>query len=73
MTSDGKIFAELKNPVVPTSVLEDILRWKQAGATFDDVLQRLRLKCVPPNIVPKPWMPGQSPASSKHTLIAHFI
>ena len=59
--------AELSNPAVPTSVLENILRWKQAGATFEDVLHRLRLKCVPPNIVPKPWMPGQFAASSWHT------
>lgn len=64
VTSDGKIEAELNNPVVPTSVLEDIWRWKQAGATFEDVLRRLRLKCVPPNVVPKPWMPGECSALS---------
>ena len=72
MTSDGKIVA-----AVPTNVLENILRWKQAGATFEDVLHRLRLKCVPPNIVPKHWMPGQFAASSWHTHMyifsVHFI
>lgn len=56
--SDGKIAAELSNPAVPTSVMENIFRWKQAGATFADILHRLRLKCVPPNFVPKPWIPG---------------
>ena len=69
MTSDGKIEAGLNNPVVPTSILQDVWRWKQGGATFEDVLHRLRLKCVPPNIVPKPWMPSQFPASSWYTFL----
>ncbi len=57
-STDGSIQALRKNPVVSASLLKEIHSWKRSGASFDDIVDRLRLRCVPPEYVPKLWMPG---------------
>ena len=58
VTADGSVVAEMHNVAVPSATLEEIVQWKKNGATYEDVIKRLRLKCVPPGFVPKPWSPG---------------
>ena len=41
-----------------TSLLEEIYTWEENGATFEDILERLRLRCVPPGYTPTPWSSG---------------
>lgn len=42
----GIIEAEVVNRAVPTSVLKEILTWKEEGCTLDDVITRLRIRTV---------------------------
>ncbi|XP_064390678.1 uncharacterized protein LOC135338466 [Halichondria panicea] len=58
-STDGSIQAVRKNPAVSASLLKEIHSWKRSGASLDDIVDRLRSRCVPPEYVPKPWMPGR--------------
>ena len=55
---NGTVVAQKHNPAVPLAVLEEIVRWKEEGATMNDAIDRLRLRCVPPGYTPHPWTPG---------------
>ena len=55
---DGTVVAEIKTAAVSSALIEEIHSWRQAGATSLDVIDRLRLRCVPPGFSPEPWMPG---------------
>ena len=52
--------AEVENEAVPSSLVHEIHSWIEAGASSDDVIGRLRLRCVPPGFTPHPWTPGMS-------------
>jgi hypothetical protein len=55
---------------VSQRVLEEIDSWKRAGASVDDVLDRLRLTCVPPGYTPMPWSAGMHSCNGHtHTLL----
>ena len=56
--SDDSISAEVVNPAVPSSLLEEIVAWKKQGATDVDVLSRLRTRCVPAGYTYTTWIPG---------------
>ena len=56
--SNGSVVAAFQTPSVSEKVLEKIHSWKQAGASEDDVLDRLRLNCVPSGYTPLPWSSG---------------
>ena len=58
MLPDGQVVAEVPNPAVPTTLLEEILNWKMQGATTKDVLERLRVRTVPMGYSPHTWTPG---------------
>lgn len=45
--ADGVVIAEVPNPAVSADILKDVLLWKVAGATFDDIIVRLRQRTVP--------------------------
>lgn len=45
-------------PGVSEDLLKNVLEWKRTGATNDDVVGRLRLRCVPGGYTPTPWNPG---------------
>ena len=45
--ADGLVIAEVPNPAVSVDILKDILLWKADGATFDDIIVRLRQRTVP--------------------------
>lgn len=49
---------EVENKVVSSSLVREIYSWIEAGASSDDVIGRLRLRCVPPGFTPHPWIPG---------------
>ena len=51
--------AEVENRAVSCFIVEEIHSWIEAGASSDDVLGRLRLRCVPPGFTPHPWIPGR--------------
>jgi hypothetical protein len=55
---DGIIEAEVVNRAVPTSVLKEILTWKEEGCTVEDVITRLRIRTVPTGYGYHTWTEG---------------
>ncbi len=55
---DGSLVGALPAPCVGQKLLEEIDSWKRAGASVNDVLDRLRLNCVPSGYTPTPWSAG---------------
>ena len=47
------------SPIVPASLLSEILSWRCEGATDMDVITRLRQRTVPTGYNPHPWKPGR--------------
>ena len=45
---NGNIKAQVPNPAVDISLLHEILSWTREGASCDDVIERLRVRTVPP-------------------------
>ena len=56
--ADGRIIPEVQNKAVSSSLLREIHSWTEAGASSDDVIDHLRLRCVPYGFTPHPWIPG---------------
>ena len=56
--ADGSITAECPNPAVPECVLREVLEWKISGVATDDVIDRLRVRTVPPGYPIHPWIHG---------------
>ena len=56
--SDGTITAECENPAVPQSLLLEIWRWMNQGASFEDAVERLRPRTVPPGYSFHTWKSG---------------
>lgn len=56
--TNRSVKAERENPATSTSPIEEIHSWKQSGASFEDIVERLRMRCVPTGYTPKPWMQG---------------
>lgn len=56
--SNGSVVAAFPTPCVSQGVLEEIDSWKRAGASGNDVVDRLRLNCVPFGYTPMPWSAG---------------
>lgn len=46
-SADGKVTARVPNPVVDSDLLQKVYAWITAGATIDDVIDRLRIETVP--------------------------
>ena len=46
-------------PCVLEVVIKEIDSWQKAGASKDDVINRLRLRCVPHGYTPNPWSSGK--------------
>lgn len=47
--------AKLFNPAVSTLLLKEIQHWIDEGATMSDVIERLRLRTVPPGYPIHTW------------------
>ena len=58
MNPDGSISSLHPTPCVSPDLLGQIHSWRKSGATKDDVLDRLRMKCVPTGYTPHPWSSG---------------
>jgi len=39
-------------------LLREVLSWKRGGASFDDIVERLRIRTVPSGYVPHNWIEG---------------
>ena len=52
---------KLPSPCVSLDLLKEMVSWKRDGASNVDVIDRLRLRCVPPGYTPKPWNQGILP------------
>ncbi|XP_065893229.1 uncharacterized protein [Dysidea avara] len=48
---DGRVVARVRNPAVNSDLLREVYQWNEEGATIDDVIERLRLRTVPPKYV----------------------
>ena len=57
-SEDRSVAAYLPNPAINTELLKEIQQWYDQGATVDDVIDRLRLKTVPPGYVTHSWIEG---------------
>ena len=55
---DGNVTAVLPNPAISIKSLDEIKKWYAEGATIDDVIERLRLKTVPPGYSIHSWTEG---------------
>lgn len=55
---DGIITAVLSNPAITPGLLSEIKSWYEEGATVDDVVERLRLRMVPPGYTIHSWIEG---------------
>ena len=62
---DGIIEAEVVNRAVPTSVLKEILSWKEEGCTVEDVIFRLRVRTVPSGYDYHTWSEGNQKCAYK--------
>ena len=47
-------------PFITESLLTEIEAWKIKGCKDEDIMQRLRVRMVPPGYTPTPWTPGIS-------------
>ena len=56
--SDGTVRARHLNLAVPGCILLDIMGLMKSGVPFVEIIDRLRLKTVPPGYTPHPWTPG---------------
>ncbi len=61
--------AELANPAVHSSTIKDLYLWIEGGATFQEAISRLRLKCVPPGYTTTPWTKGTDTHACIHSYI----
>ena len=55
---DGSVQHTEPNPCVSHNLLTEIHSWRISGASVDDVVDCLRLRCVPSGYVPHPWSEG---------------
>ena len=46
-TADKEYTARIPNPAVESDLLERVHSWIKAGATTDDIIERLKLETVP--------------------------
>ena len=60
-SEDGSVAASQSNPAISTELLKEIQQWYDQGATINDVIDRLRLKTVPPGYVTHSWVEGTLP------------
>ena len=58
---EGNISAALHNPAISGELLGEIDSWYTQGATIDDVIERLRLRTVPPGYTIHSWIEGVMP------------
>jgi len=57
-SKEGSISAVLYNPAISAELLDEINSWYTQGATVDDVIERLRLRTVPPGYTIHNWIEG---------------
>ena len=55
---DGKVSAKVANVCVSHELLTELNSWKKDGVSSDEILDRLRLRCVPTGYVPSVWNAG---------------
>ena len=62
MERDGRVVARVRNPAVNSDLLREVYQWNEEGATIDDVIERLRLRTVPPKYVGTihTWIDGKT-------------
>ena len=56
--ANGEFTARVPNPAVHTDLLGKVHSWIAAGATIDDVIERLRLQTVPTGYTIHTWAEG---------------
>ena len=59
--TDGKCTACIPNPAVDSDLLEKVCSWIRAGATTNDIIERLRLETVPAGYKFHTWTEGTHP------------
>ena len=62
--ADGTIVAEKPNPAISSDVIKEIYTWMSQGASFADVVDRLRSRTVPPGYAYTPWKSGRMDSHS---------
>lgn len=54
----GKVIAEDPIPAVPSSLIAEICKWREEGASLADIVCRLRERTVPNGFRFNTWIPG---------------
>jgi hypothetical protein len=65
--------SELLDMLSP-KVLREMQQWTAQGFSFEDVIDRIRLRTVRPGYVPHPWHPGKTEGLTEklHSILAQF-
>jgi len=58
--SNDKTTAEIPNPAVPESLLEEIWGLRSCDISWNDVIEQLRIRTVPPGYIFCTWHAGKS-------------
>ena len=57
---DGSIVAECQNPAVPSSIIHEIWKFRNEGATMEQVVEYLRQRTIPAENTISTWKYGWS-------------
>lgn len=49
---NGSVVAERNNPAVSSALIKEVHPWVEGGAMLEDIIDRLRLCCVPSGYIP---------------------
>ena len=63
----------MANAAVSSSTIRDMSVWMQGGASFEEAINRLRLKCVPPGYIPTSWTRGTNTCICMEYLSMHIV
>ena len=69
MDVDGSIVSLHPTPCMSTALLHEIHSWRANGASEDDVVGRLRMRCVPTGYTPHVWNSGKCIKTRKLIII----
>ena len=69
----GCVTAEKPCPHVDKDLLTDIMKWKNDGLEWSDMLSRLRPRTVPPGYTPSPWKKGRMYCAYNHRVNRFFF
>ena len=72
-SKEGNVSAVQHNPGISAELLDEINSWYTQGVTVDDVIERLRLRTVPPGYTIHSWVEGVALFLSEYVVNASYF